>query len=443
MRMGMAVLAILGGCGDNAAFDLDAVHSGTRLQLTWYELDGVRTWDADAPLHDIARDETCRPAAWSDGRTYCTPVTTSDVAYADAACTKRIARGAGALSIESQYVCDRWIPHRLFTVGAARSGPFWLRAGDGSCNQDGNSDTFELGPEVPVSELAELATHGVGPRQSAFTVDWMSSADGLAVPVALRDHALDITCRFHGNYAADEARCYPEVHFAPSERYFATASCTGTPAIAIPTACPATSVMLVDGTYRALGPVVATSPVFTTDGATCIAAIPAPASTLRSVGAELPTQMLPRRVDETSSRIAAIRLLGDRATLRDGLRDTELDVECVITLAADGLLRCLPATYSFVPSLFTDAACTVPIDLAWVLSDGSGYAASMYANKSRPTATPDVFSTAVYPLGQPYTAQVYANRTGCAPFSPGSLPLYTVGAELPPSRFVPAVALRE
>ena len=75
----VAALASLCACSSRPppeVLDEPWARSGSRLKLRWYAFDGgARVW-ADAFLEryfDSELGETCAPAEWADGKTYCTP----------------------------------------------------------------------------------------------------------------------------------------------------------------------------------------------------------------------------------------------------------------------------------------------------------------------------------------------------------------------------------
>lgn len=145
--------------------------------------------------------------------------------------------------------------------------------------------------------------------------------------------------------------------------------------------------------------------------------------------------------DYTSgSRIKArVNSSADGAKGFAGFYDSQLGVPCAFNHAADDTLRCLPNTYAYVASYFSDSGCTTPLAYA------SFGCAPTYAQKSETSSTCiDIgyYTTnarmRIYSVASAYTSStIWSGTPGSCNMSatPTTLTFYNIGSEVPASTF--------
>jgi hypothetical protein len=122
--------------------------------------------------------------------------------------------------------------------------------------------------------------------------------------------------------------------------------------------------------------------------------------------------------------------------------DEMLNLDCIILPAADGVMRCLPISFSANASgTFSDAACTTPLVMVY---DPTGCApVPPYAFQLANVTQACVAASSVwrmFPTGAEYltTGPIFSGSPGSC--SKGTRPtgyrFFTIGAELPASNFV-------
>jgi hypothetical protein len=118
--------------------------------------------------------------------------------------------------------------------------------------------------------------------------------------------------------------------------------------------------------------------------------------------------------------------------------DSQLNQLCSFQTAADGVVRCLPSDAVGGGRFYADDACTVHLGAAGNC-DTLRYAA--IADSQSGCAAPGMH---IYPIGKPYTGQVYNGASGCTPFTTTSGTLFfNLGAEVAPTTFVSATLQTE
>jgi hypothetical protein len=143
----------------------------------------------------------------------------------------------------------------------------------------------------------------------------------------------------------------------------------------------------------------------------------------------------------SGSRIKArVISTGDGAKAFAGYYDSSLSVICGFNRAVDDTLRCLPTTYTYVGSYYSDSGCSTA--LAYSSMPGC---TPTYALKTETTAScldigfyPSNSRQRVYSVGSAYgSAMVWSGTPGnCSSSStPTAFAFYTIGAEVPASTF--------
>jgi len=142
----------------------------------------------------------------------------------------------------------------------------------------------------------------------------------------------------------------------------------------------------------------------------------------------------------SGSRIKArVQSTADGAKGFAGFYDSQLGVPCAFNHAADDTLRCLPNTYAYVASYFSDSGCSTPLAYA------SFGCAVTYAQKGETSSSCiDIgyYSTnqryRIYSVGSAYTSStIWSGAPGSCSMSttPTTLMFFNVGSEVPASTF--------
>ena len=142
----------------------------------------------------------------------------------------------------------------------------------------------------------------------------------------------------------------------------------------------------------------------------------------------------------SGSRIKArVQSTADGAKGFAGFYDSQLGVPCAFNHAADDTLRCLPNTYAYVASYFSDSGCATPLAYA------SFGCAPTYAQKSENSSTCiDVgyYTTnariRIYSVTSAYTSStIWSGSPGSCSMSatPATLTFFNIGSEVPASTF--------
>jgi len=126
------------------------------------------------------------------------------------------------------------------------------------------------------------------------------------------------------------------------------------------------------------------------------------------------------------------------------LHDAQLNVDCDLSVAADGQSRCLPVSTGFLTGSFSDASCTQKLALVPSLSTcptpSPAYAWASFVFDV--CTNVNSIGTRVYPVGSEFIGPIYNGCATCIPptcSSANRVPgyrYYSVGAEMPASSFV-------
>jgi len=416
----LVVIAASAGCGDNLV--PTGPVDGARLAVAYATYaDGTRQL-AVGRLRDTERRETCTPARWSDGFTYCTPAATPTV-YADAACTQELAL-AGATYALHTYVLDGVPrPSRLYLPGDPVAAPAAIYELVASCTPatipDGAS-FVALGDEVPRTALVHLIPEEpTGPARIGQR--YITSGDGLRAPLALVDRTLGVDCTAEELPGAPTARCVPTG--AVTAAYFHDDACT-VPEVSALVAPSFVAVTTASCTgYFATGEQVFDDTIYLL-GAQCFAGPIRLSEVQYLAGAALDLATLARTQLAGGDRIAPLAL-GELYGAAMHAVDLQLGVECSPGPIA-GALRCLPATAPAIEE-FADPLCQTPISIAEVPVRACDPAVA-FARRGDEIA----------PIGAA-SPQRYELTTGetCRPYMPPlDHALFELGAPLAPEAFV-------
>jgi hypothetical protein len=182
--------------------------------------------------------------------------------------------------------------------------------------------------------------------------------DGMVEPIGFFDHELGIECTSAGFANADTAMCAP-LDPAPAG-YFSDATCqtptlsaeyAGYTSIELAAACPR---------YFAVTEQPATD-LYDGTPDHCVATTPG--GTYYEAGPELELGTMPRTQGTGGTRYTPIALGDPALHIYDTfVHDNHLGIDCQPSPAG----TCMPANAGTVVSLFSDAGCTQPIQLAYV-----------------------------------------------------------------------------
>lgn len=431
----VALLLVACACGDNLP-DPRTVRSGSRLKLGWYVYDDDTRQREMSWYYDSLLDVRCSPRVWSDGNRYCAPAT-GEAVYVSDTCTQAVGQTLAGSEpatwyATSFYLAGQKLQSRVFRRGAPAAVPFTIYEKHedgcvGPLQPPTGYEYYELGDELTnLVRLQRSAPRGTG---ELAVVD-ETSEDGLRVPIAYYDRALEVECTPAQRANVESVECVPNDMKLAS--HFHEVGCQEPELVVTDGSTPITAKVYSPVTrcwrYYDVGSSVAAPPLYEGRGdMTCTAASPPPGAAFYLMAGPHQTQGLVREREETMGRLARIELTRDDLRIEDPmLFDTDLEVEC----RRDEQRRCVPATEAVIEPFFADPGCTTPLDLALVPA-GQCDPWSMYARKG----------DAYYPMGEQYTRQIYWLSTGdtCGMYRPPtSFVAYTVGPAIDPATFARA-----
>lgn len=369
---------LVAGCGSNVSEDLGWT-SGARLRArVTRTADGARQF---VGWHDRERGADCGFVTLSDGRLRCAPGALALHAYADAACTQEVGVVFGcdeATHVRVEQTSDpctvRYAIHPLGEVVDESPTTIFYRAADGTCIVGGelpDGVTFSAigAEEAPASFVAaDIVREVNGPVTNAVLV----ADDGARL---ITGDSYDET---GARLVATNGRWIPEAHDGSYRADVACDEPVGCMAPAPDSTCPAPilapysiefdfdacgALQLV---VRALG---ASATANTRQSTMECAPVDAPeALVCYAAGEPLALEDFPA-ITELLHGTGRVRTKSDGIAGGGTLRfaeypfwDTELDVACVATSAADGVRRCVAYERSVWAEvdLFSDDECTQP-----------------------------------------------------------------------------------
>jgi len=411
---------IAAACGDNAA-PAAAATAGSRLALYGYTFDDGGEQVYPYEWFDSARHEPCTRQQWSDGATYCTPFATA-VVYSDAGCSQEVARispGAVAGYAYTTFATSGGaLISRLRELGdPVAVGDFYYSSEAGSCTPHAISDgaTFRT-----ITDRAHAATDFVrirrltDPSSDRFVALRDRGDDGMIVTIGFHDAKLGLDCSPAGFANADRASCTP-LDPAPAS-YFNDATCE-TPTVSAAFAANS-AIESVAGACPRYFAITERQTTVLYDGTPdhCVAATPG--GTYYEAGPELDLGTVPRSAAATTARYAPIALGDPTLHVVDAyVHDNRLGVDCEPSQGGS----CIPANAGSIVSLFSDAGCTQPIQLASVPPD-CGIHATFVAGDLELFAIGALFAGTAYTIS---TADI------CAPALPvPNRELHELGARI-------------
>lgn len=383
----LAAAACGGGDDDGPPVPADTAQSGTRLKVTWLEFDdGTRTWTQD--IFDSVLGVPCTPLEWTDGKRRCTPPS-ARLYFADAGCTQPMMLDPeAAQAIDFLEECGVMRPSKMFrpTAESVTVTTLYQRSSNG-CSPVPGPPMTGVGGVRAVEEppdLAELTPRYQG--EGRLRIYTLTSSDGFLLPVRPYDSELDVACINFDNIVFNtlgmaDATSVPCILPAAEADVFVDITCE-TPGIwsyqdatcaPPPIAALDTQMRGPCRPYVAIGDTPADF-AFRPSGDSCFEVQrPLPEALIYgSIGSIEPMTF----TRETGTAPPAGRLqfiyIGDGTTRireREIFYDAELDTECHLMQEDVDTWSCKPVSRtSEIITMYTDDACTQPIDLVFINS---------------------------------------------------------------------------
>jgi hypothetical protein len=437
----------------DAADPLDGAKSGTRLKLQWFVYgDGTKQLSG---FHDSMLGADCSPSTmYGDTKMYCLPEATQ-VFYADAACTTKIAvqytpcnnqQYQFAVTYQSMN-CTSGVSH-VYHLGAATTATtYYYKDSTNACGVYSTAGTDQvvnfIGAEVMPSEMVEVTKSQ--PAPGALGTVSLQTADGLSYPYTLHDTAGGYDCSpFYAYYGQTSLQCVPSIDYAG---YFAESTCatntvdrqTGCPAPAYAYVPPRSGCALDPYTFHSVGAALTPQPttaVFYLDNTqACTSTSISSGYTWYGLGAALSPAMLTRAHDTfPGHRLQPNQFTSGSTRIRDyTVYDATLDADCYPERMLDGTWRCFPQSGYFQSSYFySDPSCNQPINVVEIGRGPAGCAASpvpKYAQQSIQQG--QCYGYDLHQVGAKYTAQLYYQNGTCVAYPSASSDFYVVGPQVP------------
>lgn len=425
----LAVLLALASCGDQLMVPAtDEPTSGTRLKAEWlFYGDGSRQI-APAAYYDTSLHARCTPKDWADGTVRCVPE--ADAAYyTDDLCRTAVGYADVIGKPRLFLAYDRGRPTQIYRASTTTIDPpaQLYELVDDTCLPRGTAPAdfpwFETSGFDDTVELTERETDG-GDR---LAIRVRESADGLHVPLGLRDTMLDVPC------TADGDACVPQI--ADVADVFLDDLCE-TRGVGVPLGSTPPAVVRVDTadgcpSFHAVGAPVE-GPVYRRQGTACRPAFAVPTLRGYALGAAIEPAPLVREIEPTRGRrLGAIALSSGSLRIYDErMFDTATRADCVPT-AYEGVTRCVPATLLPALVLYT-AGCQHEVRIAEVP------ARSCTRATFAAYTPPETIGPELHAIGAPVSGTLYDARSGlCAPYvAPAGVTPALLGPVLPPETFV-------
>lgn len=366
--------------------------SGTRLkQVAWQTADGARQL---VGFYDTQRQEDCAVTPWDDGNTYCTPQSSpTQMLYTNSTCTAKIVGVPYSTPNPPAYVAEyivtpvcgsttdgtvRSVMH-LYSLGPVVINilPLHYRSEiTGACYPTQLTGTVfhQLGPEIARTALVAMVPEmrGSGPVAER----WYATQDGMTSQYGAYDVALNEGCD-PGRYG--RAECTPVLNEMAA--FHNDSGCTQPVFAAAPGCTPPAHVFAVDATtdqcpreptttnYQ-IGTAITVPPLFR-NVTTCTSSAPVSGNTYYQMGPSVSAQPLTRTPDPTPGRrLQSIDYVGAEFTYRtDRFYDSVKQDDCYLG-PYNGTIYCHLQGDLF-DTLYTDSACTNPIDIVIVHHGGA------------------------------------------------------------------------
>lgn len=446
--MRSAILVLIASCGryEFAALP-DASPAVVEQRLTATTLQTPDGLSVAVGMYDAELDTECSFVETATDWV-CLPLD-AYLAYRDASCTERVAVQFDCATPATYVAAYAYVDDTLTNIEVFRlaeliatEGSVYQRDTNGACVVVGGGTAgpiYALGDAIDTSQLI----HGTLERTTTGgRLDHVGivTSDGDRMPWAAHDRVLDSVCAPFPT--VDGLGCAP-VDASTTSRLFSDGACsmhlaatqrTLPPRFAYAygfTGCIATDYEF----FEITGPETTPAQVYSGNGACTLGTVDPMSHYYPATRITL--QPLASRVPAGSTRLRAIEYDGGGAVLASqSLHDTLLDVACAPANTVDGQQRCLPNGL-IVSTLFTDSACTAPIQLGREQINNCVLGDMRYGRDTvvQGPACDQVWRA--YELGPQYAGGPLWSNTGGPCFQLPAATYFTVVREMMPDELVP------
>jgi hypothetical protein len=429
--------------------------SGSRIKVSWLSTsDGFKFQPAS---YDSQLRSPCNWFSFSDGA-YCIPDLAFGTNYLDSGCTRPVLMFSpsmcrssppayyGALtetSCGSQFLTVNAVGQRIAVSQVFSGSP-------ASCTATSppiGAEFYDVDAVVPLSNFVK-ATPSLETGSGRLAHTYLAAEDGARIVTGIRDTALDAECGLVGSI--DHVRCVP-YPLGSSETLFSDSDCRSAlvPKITDPCSPPSS-------TYSLYDPVTCSADVFTL-GADFTGATVYGMYNMICTQQQITFHNLQHLVSEiavpTLTYAPPSTRLGSGSVSYEGFRspykgtnlfhDSKLDFECMPSLGADGVQRCMPPGELFYPDVrYSDPLCTVEVNIAPQVprlnsrTCAVGPPRFVVTSDQNPVCTTmgPAFSLHAFPVTAPITPLYAKGESSCVPVSI-PYPYYVIGPEEPATSF--------
>jgi hypothetical protein len=476
-RLGIVVLVVLVACGrgdgQQSPGAIDAPErpdgpvdegppdgltlSGSRIKVSWLSTsDGFKFHPAS---YDSLLQSPCNWMSFSDGA-YCIPDMAFGANYLDSGCTRPVLMFSppmcqssppayyGALmetTCGSQVLTINAVGQRIAVSQVFSGSPASCTA----TSPPSGAEFYDVDAVVPLSTFVK-ATPSIETGSGRIAHTYLAAEDGARIVTDIRDTVLDARCVLVGSI--DHVRCVP-YPIGPIETLFSDSDCRSrlVDKITIPCSPPFFTRSLYDpatcsaGVF-ALGADFTGTTVYRMDNMTCTQE-PIVFGPQQYLVSEIAVPTLTYSPPSTRLGSGSVRYEGFTSPYEVALgtnlfHDRKLDIECLPSLGADGVQRCMPEPDQFpYPNVaYTDPLCTVQVNIAPLAprlnsrTCAVGPPRFVVTSDLNPTCTTmgPSFSLHAFPVTTPTTPLYAKEASSCVPFSG---PYYVIGPEEPATSF--------
>ena len=445
----------------------DGLKSGTRLKIEWHDYGGTRKF---ADFYDTVLDTPCTPKAWTDGKTYCVPVSSASLMYENMDCSGVLAEvrhGTGCPEPVVPYLveqaavgCSSAVAHvyRLDPTKLTLTSIFALQSGSCQGPFSGASDYTNLYASSGEVQPSELAVFSPAPLADSdrLSRQYVISADGARFPITPHDRLLDTDCTPHSNFlGGSDGSCIPVS--VRTAAYFADMACTqGKLGLFASCSKPDFAAQLLDpscpqsgSNYFRVGSAEAASPLFSKQESGCMSTTPSGRDMFYGLGDSVSIPALSRAHDSLAGRdLVPIHFNdGKKGFLDSNMYDAAHDTECVDYVLPDGSVRCVPISNG-VSNYYSDDQCMTLVNVIQVFAPlarcnvpSSLTRFEAYPGSPRNSVCGAGFE--MYESGPEYTGMLFQNSGTCMPVDRTGYRFYEVGPQHALTEFPLATTVRE
>ena len=445
----------------------DGLKSGTRLKIEWHDYGSTRKF---ADFYDTVLETPCTPRAWADGKTYCVPVSSASLRYANTACTEIVAdvshnigcpRAPVPYLVEaSESGCSASSAHvyRLNPSKLTLEKIFALQSGSCAGPFSGSSDYDDYYASVGEVQPAELAEFNREPLADSdrLSRQYLVSPDGARFPIAPRDRLLDTDCTPKSDFLMGTVGSCAPVSLVHAI-YFGDMACTQGK-LNVQASCPKPNftVQIVDpscplngSNYFRVGAAEAASPTFSKRDTECVATTLSGSGMYYGLGESVSIRTLSRAHDFLAGRdLVPIHFNdGKKRFLDSNMYDAAHDTECVDYVFPDGSVRCVPISNG-VSSYYSDDQCMTLVNVIQVVAplarcNVPSNLTRFEANANLPLNEVCSAGFEMFESGPEYTGMLFQNSGTCTPVDRTRYRFYGVGPQHALTEFPLATTVRE